>query len=362
MKSLVALVIAIALAWGTTQWIYAGVETAASQHREPLPVAVVHFDVEDHYARHSSYVGTIKAGRDSTIGFEVGGTLATMPAKEGMQVGADSIIATLDIDRRLAQLRAAEAELERINADLELAKRKRERFEDLVDRGLTSRQQFDEVQLGEQALAQARMASRARRDSAALDVEKSTLRAPFPGVVAQRFAQEGTVVTAGTPVLRLLEQSGFEAHIGVPTPVGGRLTPGNFYSLRLGDQRYEAQLRGVRTDVDPTTLTVGAVFVLPPTAAPMAGETVLLELEEAVNQRGGWLPISALTAGNRGLWDVLVVKTEGNASVAARESVEILYTRQERVYVRGTLADQALVIAGGLQRLTPGAAIKPVDS
>ena len=181
MKSLVALVIAIALAWGTTQWIYAGVETAASQSREPLPVAVVHFDVEDQYARHSSYVGTIKAGRDSTIGFEVGGTLATMPAREGMQVGAGSIIATLDIDRRLAQLRAAEAELERINADLELAKRKRERFEDLVNRGLTSRQQFDEVQLGEQALAQARMASRARRDSAALDVEKKHPSGAFPG-------------------------------------------------------------------------------------------------------------------------------------------------------------------------------------
>lgn len=362
MKSLLALFAAIALAWGTTQLIYANVDTAVSDRRAPLPVAVVPFDIEEQYPRQSSYVGTIKAGRDSTLGFEVGGTLSDVPAKEGMQVGAGSVIATLDIDRRLAQLRAAEAELERINAELELARRKRERFEDLVSRGLTSQQQFDEAQLGEQALAQARMASRARRDSAALDVEKSTLRAPFAGVVAQRFAQDGTVVAAGTPILRLLEQSGFEAHVGVPTPVGGRLRPGDFYTLRLGDQRYEAQLRGVRTDVDPTTLTVGAVFILPATVTPMAGETVLLELEEWIQQRGGWLPISALTAGNRGLWDVLVVTQGDTGNVASRESVEILYTQEERVYVRGTLADQALVIAGGLQRLSPGAAIEPVES
>ncbi len=359
MKTFLALLAAVTLTLTTTLLIYANVAPSASDKRTPLPVAAVPFEVQAQYMRQSSYVGTVKAGRDSTLGFEVGGTLAAVPAREGMAVAPGDIIATLDTDRRLAQLRAAEAELERVNTDLKLATLKRERFEDLVAQGLTSQQQFDEVLLGEQALAQARMASRARRDSAALDVEKSTLRAPFPGIVAQRYVQEGTVVTPGTPVLRLVGQTGFEAHIGVPTAVGRRLAPGRVYSIRLGDRSYEAELRGVRSDVDPTTLTLGAVFLLPAVAAPMTGETVLLELEESVAQRGGWLPLSALTAGNRGLWDVLVVKTEGDESTAVREAVEILFAREDRVYVRGTLADQALVIASGLQRLTPGAPIEP---
>jgi hypothetical protein len=38
--------------------------------------------------------------------------------------------------------------------------------------------------------------------------------------------------------------------------------------------------------------------------------------------------------------------------------VEILHASDEQVYVRGTLADQALVIAGGLQRLSPGSLIE----
>ncbi len=358
MKSLIALIAAIALAWVTAQLIYANVDATLTEDRPPLPVAVVHFELSDQYQRRSSYVGTVKAGRDSQLAFEVSGTLVNVPAREGMEIEAGSTIATLDTERRLAQLREAEAELQRINADLELAKLKRQRFEDLLNRGLTSQQEFDAARLGEQALAQARMSSRARRDSAALDVDKSTLRAPYSGIVAQRYVQEGTVVAPGTPVLRFLEQSGFEAHVGVPTSVGNRLRVGKPYGIRLGDQRFQAELRGVRTDVDPTTLTVGAVFLLPGAASPMVGETVLLELEESVAERGGWLPLSALTAGNRGLWDVLVVKESPSGTVAIRESVEILHASDEQVYVRGTLADQALVIAGGLQRLSPGSVIE----
>jgi len=359
MKSLAALIAAIALAWATAQLIYANVDPILTETRRPLPVAVVHFEISDQYPRRSSYVGTLKAGRDSQLAFEVGGTVISVPAREGMVIAAGSPIATLDTERRLAQLREAEAELQRIHADLELAKLKRSRFEDLLNRGLTSQQEFDAARLGEQALAQARMSSRARRDSAALDVEKSTLRAPYSGIVAQRYVQEGTVVAPGTPVVRLLDPSGFEAHVGVPTSVGNRLTVGKSYGIRLDEQRFQAVLRGVRKDVDPTTLTVGAVFLMPEAASAMVGETVLLELEESVAERGGWLPLSALTAGNRGLWDVLVVKAGPSGTIAVRESVEILHASNERVYVRGTLPDQALVIAGGLQRLSPGSLIDP---
>ena len=202
MKSLIALIAAIALAWVTAQLIYANVDATLTETRSPLPVAVVHFDISDQYQRRSSYVGTVKSGRDSQLAFEVGGTLVSVPAREGMEIAAGSTIASLDTDRRLAQLREAQAELQRIDADLELAKLKRARFEDLLGRGLTSQQEFDAARLGEQALTQARISSRARRDSAALDVEKSTLRAPYSGIVAQRFVQEGTVVAPGTPVLR----------------------------------------------------------------------------------------------------------------------------------------------------------------
>ena len=360
-ESLLAVVAAVSLSFVITSLINGNVRPPQKQVRTPLPVAIMPYTREDHYIRKSSYIGNVRARRDSALAFEVPGTLETLPAREGMSISEGQLLATLNTDQRLARLRAAEAELAKITTNLELATMKRERLADLLDRGLTSQQTFDDAQLGTQALQQAQRAISARRDSALMDIEKSNLKAPFSGVVAQRFADQGAVVTPGTPILRLLAQSSFEAHVGVPIAIGNSLTPGEIYSLTIGNQHLEAKLQNIRGDVDAATLTVGAIFLLPEDAAVKTGETVSLELAEPVHESGGWVPLSSLTAGNRGLWDVLVVKTVPEGYVAVREAVEIIYSNNDQVFVAGTLADDAQIIASGLHRLSPGAFITPVE-
>jgi len=359
--SLLAVIGAIALSIGITSLVNGNVEPPQKQMRDPLPVAIMPYSRADHYLRESSYIGNVRARRDSALAFEVPGTLETLPAREGMPVAEGQLLATLNTDQRLARLRAAEAELAKITTNLELATLKRERLADLLDRGLTSQQTFDDAQLGTQALQQAQRAISARRDSVRMEIEKSNLKAPFSGVVAQRFADQGAVVTPGTPILRLLAQSSFEAHVGVPVAIGNSLTPGEIYSLSVGSQRLQATLQNIRGDVDAATLTVGAIFLLPEGAEVKTGETISLELAEKVHESGGWVPLSSLTAGNRGLWDVLVVKSVPEGYVAAREAVEIIYSNNDQVFVAGTLADDAQIIASGLHRLSPGAFITPVE-
>ncbi len=48
--------------------------------------------------------------------------------------------------------------------------------------------------------------------------------------------------------------------------------------------------------------------------------------------------------------------------VAVREAVEIIYSKNDQVYVAGTLADDAVIIASGLHRLSPGASIAPLGN
>jgi RND family efflux transporter MFP subunit len=352
---------AICLALVITGLINLNVKPLEKQVREPLPVAVIPYQRTDHYIRQSSYIGTVRARRDSALAFEVAGTLETLPAREGMSVAEGQLLATLNTDQRLARLRAEEANLAKITTNLELATLKRERLADLLARGLTSQQTFDDAQLGTRALQQAQRAVSARRDSASLEIEKSTLKAPYSGVVAQRFADQGGVVTPGTPILRLLAQSNFEAHVGVPVAIGDSLKLGELYSLTIGKQRLQAKLKNLRGDVDALTLTVGAIFLLPDNARVKTGETIHLKLAESIYASGGWVPLSSLTAGNRGLWNVLVVKAEAQGEVAARESVEILYSENDQVFVAGTLAADARIIASGLHRLSPGALIAPLE-
>lgn len=359
-RALLAVLMALLASGLITMAMYGRVESGMAAERAPLPVAVVTYAAEAGYLRKARYTGVVKAARDSTLGFEVAGTVDDLPAREGMVFRTGDVLAKLNTDRKIAQLNAAQAELDRIATELELAQRQRARIEDLVSKGLASQQAFDEARLGEQALEQARVAISARRDSAALEIEKSSLKAPFAGIVAERYAQQGTVLAAGTPVLQFIEQSSYEAHVGLPHHVSRSLQPGDSFTLSSGEHSVRAELMRVRADVDEVTLTVDAIFRLPPEGLFMTGETVVLQLSESVPETGGWLPLSALTAGERALWDVYTVSEGASGSVATREAVEILYSEGNRAFVRGTLANGALVIASGLHRLSPGAVIEAV--
>ena len=149
--------------------------------------------------------------------------------------------------------------------------------------------------------------------------------------------------------------------MGVPADVARRLITGNTYALALQGEQITAELRSIRDDLDPSTLTVGAVFDLPASTAVVVGESAVLKIAETVDSAGGWLPISALLEAPRGLWDVLTITPDAEGKQRAqRESVEILYTRGNKVFVRGTLADEVPVVASGLQRISPGDLVEPV--
>ena len=360
-KSLWAVALAIGLSLGGTALIKANKVTTTSVERTPMPVAATLYSQQASFTRDARYLGVIRAGSDSVVGFEVAGVLTSLTATEGMRVSPGDVLAQLGTDRRQARLDAAAAAFERVVAERAKSEARAERIARLVEAGSASEQDYDDARFAAQALSAAENTAAAQRQSAQLELEKSTLRAPYEAVVAERLAQTGAVVAPGTPVLRLVTAAGREAHVGVPADVARRLVSGHTYSLLLQGEQVTAELRSIRDDLDPNTLTVGTVFDLPVDASVTVGESALLQIAETVNSAGGWLPISALLEAPRGLWDVLTITPDAEGKQRAqRESVEILYTRGNEVFVRGTLANEVAVVASGLQRISPGDLVEPV--
>ena len=360
-KSLWAVALAVGLTLGGTALIKANKVATTSVERTPMPVAATLYRLQPAFTRDANYLGVIRAGSDSVLGFEVAGVLTGLTATEGMRVSPGDVLAQLGTDRRQARLDAAAATYSRVAAERAQAEARAERIAQLVEDGSASEQDYDDARFSAQALVAAENTAAAQRQSAQLELEKSTLRAPYEAVVAERLVQTGAVVAPGTPVLRLVTATGREAHVGVPADVARRLITGNTYALALQGERINAELRSIRDDLDPSTLTVGAVFDLPASTAVVVGESAVLKIAETVDSAGGWLPISALLEAPRGLWDVLTITPDGEGKQRAqRESVEILYTRGNKVFVRGTLDDEVPVVASGLQRISPGDLVEPV--
>lgn len=339
--------------------IEANVEPTISTEAKPMPVTVERFELETSYSASTRFLGVVEAASDSNVGFEVAGVLSALDAKEGDFVTTGQPLGRLDIRQQSAALALAKAQEKEVAAQLELAKLNLQRVNSLLAQSLVSQREADDARLTVEA-TQARLeTTQASVRNAEIVIEKSELRAPFDAVVSKRITEPGSIVGPNVPIVRLVSVGEREAHVGISPKFANMAEIGESYTLFIEGKAIPARLRSVGADVDPQTLTVLAVLTLPKDQPIRVGQTVALEFEERVNETGGWLPITALLEGDKGLWTVLVTKEDASGElITARESVEVVYSEGERVFVRGTVADETNVVASGMQRLSPGS---PVD-
>lgn len=336
-----------------------------------MPVSTRPLELRDTYVVQRRFTGRVQARRQSVLGFELSGRLARVLVDEGDRVERGALLAELDTGRLAAkrdELLAAQAKAE---ADLALAGATLKRVRGIVDKGGVSRQELDEAREGWRAAKAALALAGQRIDSLDVELDKSRLRAPFAGSLVARRADEGQVLDAGHPLLTLQEDSLPEIRVGVAGRVIAQLEPGRHYRLRWRDTELTARLRALLPVRAATARTVDALFdPLATEARLLPGDIVTLALDRRVEQRGSWLPITALTEGERGLWSLYVADplAAGESAVRGathrivRRSVDVLHQSAERVYVRGALHSDKQVVVNGLQRIVPGQQVRLADA
>lgn len=343
--------------------IEANVRPTISTEAKPLPVAVVPFQLETSYTTTTRFLGVIEATSDSNVGFEVAGVLKSLSAREGDFVTTGQSLGQLDIRQQEAALSLATAQAKEVSAELERAKLNLQRIDALLRQGLISQREADDSRLTVDATSARLETTQASVRNAEIVIEKSQLIAPFDAVVSKTLREPGSVMSPNVPVLRLVSVGERQAHVGISPKYADLAQVGEAYSLYLDDTVIPARLRSIGSDVDPQTLTVLAVLALPEGVPARVGQTVAMQFEERVTAPGGWLPLSALLEGDKGLWTVLVTReSESGTIITARESVEVIYNEGDRVYVRGTVANGAAVVASGVQRLSPGSPVEIVPN
>jgi RND family efflux transporter MFP subunit len=330
------------------------------------------------FDRRRIYTGRVESFRHAALGFERAGLLQEVLVREGDPVRAGQVLARLDSALLKAKRAELQATLRTAEADLSLAQATLTRYQGSVDQGAVTRQALDEAREGARSAAAGLELARARIASADLDITKSVLTAPFDGVVTRRDADEGRVLGAGEPVLRVQEEATPEIRVGVAGRLADTLHPGTDYRLTWRGGTFDARLRAVLPVREGAARTVDALFVpTDPEAIPGSvlrpGELVELQLSQRIEEPGFWLPLNALTEGSRGLWSAYAVEPPRveAAAAEAREigedagggrlavrPLEVLYQDRDRVFVRGPLAAGETLVAAGLHRVVPGQLVR----
>lgn len=334
--------------------------------REPMPVVSVAYRMEEQFEREQRFLGLVQAASRTQIGFEEPGTIEAILVQEGQLVEAGAPLARLDTETLRSRRDAAQATVDRVSAELELAESRSARQAPLKQSGAISAQTFDDTRLAEKALSAGLSAARANLESLEISLRKATLKAPYRARVGRRLLDRGAVANPGVPVFTLLSTADREAHIGVAVEQAENLQPGERFPLEWRGQQFIAELRGLRPDVNPVTMTTVAIFDLPADLRAFDGEPVAVSLPRIENEQGGWLPISALLEGERGVWTVLALRDPASKDRslkdqslrAEREVVEVIHVSGDLAYVRGTLKDGDQLIADGVHRVAPGTAVR----
>jgi HlyD family secretion protein len=190
--------------------------------------------------------GTVEACRRARMAPIIGGQVARLPVDEGAWVAEGDVLLELWNKDLRAQVRLAEGEARASDSGVaeacamaRVAAGEAKRLRDLVGQGVVSEEQTEKAA----GLAEARAAgcaaartgaevSRARIDGARAALERTIMRAPFAGIVAEINGELGEVVTpspvgiATIPTVDLIDTSCLYVHAPIDEVDAGQVRPG----------------------------------------------------------------------------------------------------------------------------------------
>lgn len=307
------------------------------------------------YPYSQEFSGTIRAGNTTGVGFELAGKINALLVDSGDSVIKGQLLAQLDTRLLLAEKNELKASMAQNKADVDLAIATLNRSLELKKQGYASEQQLDEQkgQLNSLLAAKSRLIASIQANQ--LKIEKSDLIAPFSGSISKRRHNLGEVIALGSPVFTLIEHNNVQAYIGVPVTVSNTLSSGQVVNLRVRDQFYQATIAGIGAELDPVTRTVELRVTLPTDADVINGELSYFTYQHAIQTAGYWVPISALTDGVRGLWNIYVVtKDSEQRDRVERRDVEIIYTAKDKAFINGAISADEIYVDQGLHKLVAG--------
>lgn len=330
-----------------------GNATQTPEARLPVAVSTGTVTIQSGFETPINVFGLVESPKATSVSFDVAGQVTRVLVEEGDVVSKGDILAQQDIQRLNARKRELQAAIERANADLALAKVNSDRTTSLVERKLESAQRLDEAKASLNVAKAQVSEMQAALESLKVELEKTTLISPFDGVVNRRFFDEGSVVSAGSPVFGITSIDNYQARFAVPADVVEQFDVNEPVLVRVGDMDVAGTVSQRLPIRNVQTRTVDILVTLNSNERVRPGDMAILSAFRSHFETGAWLPVNALSNGLRGLWRVFVLSSEPNATLEARV-VEVVYTDGNKAFVRGALKNGDIYVSEGTHKLAPG--------
>ncbi len=183
---------------------------------ESIRPVVVH-TVEDAVTKTiRTFSGAARAEVETFLSFRVSGEIVELPAKVGLSVAGNDVLARLDPTDFRLQVKEAEAGMAQAKARLSQAKADYERARMLYETDNISRAELDNARAAYNSFRAQVSAAGERLALAKQRLAYTTLSSPIDGLVADVPVENHQSVQAGIPVAMLITPGAIRFEMGVP--------------------------------------------------------------------------------------------------------------------------------------------------
>jgi len=209
---------------------------------ETISSAVAH---EEKWPETLPAVGSVSAAQGVIVSPEILGMVSEIAFESGASVNKGDLLVRLDASSEEAQLRAAEAQLELAQLNLDIARK------------LTTNQTVSLVELytADATLKQ----SQANADAIRATIGKKTIRAPFAGKLGIRLVNLGDQLEAGKGIVSLQSPSPMFVDFSLPQQNLSQLAVGlkvRATTDAYPDKKFEGEIAAINPDLDIASRSV----------------------------------------------------------------------------------------------------------
>jgi len=193
------------------------------------------------------------------VGTKASGKIIELNVDEGSKVNTGDVIAKIDVPEVEASLNAALAAERAAMSRSENAAQDFKRIYNLYESGMASKQQYDSAKTSADSLYEAYMQAKAAVDSANIQIDNATVKAPIDGTVLVKAVEKGELVSAGSTIVSLGDIARLELKVYVSEKEYGRIKLGDKANISVDSypkERFHGSVKYISSQAEFTPKSI----------------------------------------------------------------------------------------------------------
>ena len=306
--------------------------------------------------------GQLTPAREATVRAQVGGPLVSLTVDRGQAVRANAVIgriAARELDDAMA---SAQVAVKSAEASLTVARSEAARTESLVKGGALAARDLEQARNMVSGAEAQLAAARAREKAVWQQLDDTVVKAPISGIVSERPANAGDIVSPGTAIVTIIDPSSLRLEAAVTSDQVSLVRPGAKVRFRirgLANEVVTGTIDRLSPTADPLTRQVTIFVTLPNTGGRLIAGLFAEGRVDAETRRGVIVPAGAVDETGP---TAMVTRIRDGKAERVTVTLGIRQSDTELIEVRSGVADGDVLILGAAKTLSPGTPVRVIGA